>query len=432
MNTPSSTPNVNPRIHHAVALNLAFGLLMAAVAQAQILRTATAEAMVVNGFVVAVTVTDGGAGYKAAPAVTFSGGGGSGAWAEATVANGAVQTIIVRGAGSGYTSTPDVVIAPPPPPTAPVLQSVRLQSVVTIEAEVGSTNWIFVADVPGPYSWRILTNVVVTNSPYAFVDVGASPLQRYYQVAAVPEAQPVPILVYPFRWAWIPPGQFTMGSSHVDPDRSNSEAPQTLVTLSAGFYIGRYEVTQGEYEMLMGSNPSMFGGDANRPVERVNWQDATNYCGQLTVRERAAGRLPEGWEYRLPTEAQWEYACRAGTTNRFSFGDDPGYTELSRYAWYEVNSGGATHPVGAKSPNPWGLYDMHGNVWEWCLDWYADSLPGGSVTDPQGPASGSYRAFRGGGWERRAEFCRSAGRSWFSYNPGEGYIGFRVALVQIP
>ncbi len=125
----------------------------------------------------------------------------------------------------------------------------------------------------------------------------------------------------------------------------------------------------------MGTNSSYFqppkySADLQRPVEEVSWNDATNYCAKLTARERAGGRLPAGYIYGLPMEAEWEYACRAGTTTRFSYGDDPNYTQLGNYAWYWENSGGKTHAVGQKLPNPWGLYDMYGSVWECCLDWY--------------------------------------------------------------
>jgi formylglycine-generating enzyme required for sulfatase activity len=149
-------------------------------------------------------------------------------------------------------------------------------------------------------------------------------------------------------------------------------------------------VTQNEYQTVTGGNPSWFNGDRtsagyrdygvdlSRPVEWVSWEDATNYCGQLTERERTGGRIPTNCVYRLPTEAEWEYACRAWTSTRFSYGDDPGhttetaetvgYTNLTNYAWYLENSSGTTHPVGQKLANPWGLHDMHGNVWEWCQD----------------------------------------------------------------
>ena len=130
----------------------------------------------------------------------------------------------------------------------------------------------------------------------------------------------------------------------------------------------------------------------------------------------------------MPTEAEWEYASRAGSTNRFSYGDDPGYTQLANYAWYNANSGSTTHAVGGKLPNRWGLFDMSGNVWEWCSDGYGN-YPGGSVTDPQGPSSGSYRVLRGGGWNIGGEQCRSAYRR-YSLPSGRGYgIGFRVVLA---
>jgi formylglycine-generating enzyme required for sulfatase activity len=393
-------------------------------------RTATATATVMNGFLVAITVTDGGAGYPVPPTVTISGGGGSGAIAEAAVSNGTVITITVKLAGWGYTSVPQVVISAPPPPEAPVLESVRLASALTIRGSVGTTNWILYADALDPYNWRVLTNLVVTGSPYVVFDWEASPLRRFYQAASGPE----PPVFQPDtnRWVWIPPGTFTMGSPATEQDRDSDEGPQTVVTITRGFWMGRYEVTQAEYQAVMGSNPSYFKGDLNRPVEQVSWNDAINYCGKLTERERQAGRLPAGYEYRLPTEAQWEYVCRAGTTTRFSYGDDPGYSQLGNYAWYYANSGGTTHAVGLKQPNGWGLYDMSGNVLEWCLDWYASSLSGGSVNDPTGPSLGSIRVNRGGGCNGSGRHCRSAYRTGddpdFRYNG----LGFRLVLVAVP
>ena len=188
-----------------------------------------------------------------------------------------------------------------------------------------------------------------------------------------------------------------------------------------------------------------FGLDLSRPVEQVNWYDSQNYCGQLTQRERAAGRIAANSVYRLPTEAEWEYACRAWTSTRFSHGDDPGYvagdgvivgyTNLTNYAWYWDNSGGTTHSVGQKLANPWGLYDMHGNVWEWCQSWYGE-YPGGIAIDPQGPATGSERVLRGGSWyywfsmSLHAPGCRSAARGWFCYPNFRGnFVGFRVLLA---
>jgi formylglycine-generating enzyme required for sulfatase activity len=133
--------------------------------------------------------------------------------------------------------------------------------------------------------------------------------------------------------------------------------------------------------------------------------------------------------YRLPTEAEWEYACRAGTATRFSYGDDPGYTNLTNYAWYDDNSGFTTHPVGQKLPNLWGLHDMHGNVWEWCQDWWSYNLPGGIAVDPQGPVTGSYRVIRGGNWRDFAWMCRSAYRYEILPDYRYGDFGFRVVLA---
>jgi formylglycine-generating enzyme required for sulfatase activity len=189
-------------------------------------------------------------------------------------------------------------------------------------------------------------------------------------------------------------------------------------------------VTQGEYLSVVGNNPSWFSGDTDRPVEMVSWFDTTNYCAALTQRERAAGRIPTNCVCRLPTEAEWEYACRGWTSDRrFSYGDDLNYTSLPDYAWYVDNSGNTTHPVGQKLPNPWGLYDMYGNVYEWCQDWWSDSLPGGIAVDPQGPAIGSDRVIRGRDWNSSAASCRSAFRSGDDPHEGNDDIGFRVVLA---
>jgi formylglycine-generating enzyme required for sulfatase activity len=193
-------------------------------------------------------------------------------------------------------------------------------------------------------------------------------------------------------------------------------------------------VTQGGYLAVMGSNPSYFSTNngyadgQSRPVEQVSWDDATAYCAALTARERLAGRIGTNSVYRLPTQAEWEYACRGWTSTRFSYGDDPGYTNLTNYAWYYDNSGGATHPVGQKLANPWGLHDMHGNVWEWCQDWFA-YYPGGIAVDPQGPATGSSRVIRGGYWGIRDWNCRSAYRGSSYPVSRYDFIGFRVLLA---
>jgi formylglycine-generating enzyme required for sulfatase activity len=199
------------------------------------------------------------------------------------------------------------------------------------------------------------------------------------------------------------------------------------VTISRDFWLGKYEVTQAEYAGLMGKNPSHFKDKPDAPVEKISYFDAMAYCSALTQRERQAGRLPTGYEYRLPTEAEWEYACRAGTTNQFSFGDTA--TDADQYAWTWENSGGSTHPVGQKRPNPWGLHDIHGNVWEWCLDWFTE-YPATDTIDPAGPAQGKFKVFRGGGWNNDALFARSANRFMMAPANGIHFVGFRATLSQ--
>jgi len=199
------------------------------------------------------------------------------------------------------------------------------------------------------------------------------------------------------------------------------------VTISRDYWIGKYEVTQAEYAGLMGKNPSHFKDKPDAPVEKTSYFDAMAYCSALTQRERQAGRLPPGYEYRLPTEAEWEYACRAGTTNQFSFGDTA--TDADQYAWTLENSAGSPHPVGQKRPNPWGLHDVHGNVWEWCLDWFS-VYPATDTTDPSGPAQGKMKVFRGGGWNNDALFARTANRFMMAPTNGIHFVGFRATLSQ--
>jgi formylglycine-generating enzyme required for sulfatase activity len=200
------------------------------------------------------------------------------------------------------------------------------------------------------------------------------------------------------------------------------------VTITRDFYLGKFEVTQSEYEKLMGRNPSHFTNDVNRPVEKVTWNDATNYCATLTKRERDAGHLPADWEYRLPTEGEWEYACRAGSTNQFSFGGEGANGD--EYAWTQENAEATPHPVGLKKPNAWGFYDMHGNVWEWCLDWF-EPYPATHVTDPVGPPQSKYKVFRGGGWNNDLTMARASNRFMMEPNKGIHFVGFRVALCHV-
>jgi formylglycine-generating enzyme required for sulfatase activity len=217
----------------------------------------------------------------------------------------------------------------------------------------------------------------------------------------------------------IPPGEFMMGSPESDDEAGDNEKPPHEVKITKPFYLGGHEVTQEQYEKVMGENPSNFKGAGN-PVERVSWNDAAEFCKRLSAEE--------GKTYRLPTEAEWEYACRAGTTTWFSFGDDE--ESLGEYAWYRDDSEGKTHPVGGKKPNAWGLDDMHGNVWEWCQDWYDGAYYKTSSTDdPPGPETSSVRVFRGGGWWNSARFCRAAFRGGNEPQYRSGNLGFRVAAV---
>ena len=223
---------------------------------------------------------------------------------------------------------------------------------------------------------------------------------------------------------WIPPGTFTMGSPSSEPGRGSDEGPQHEVTISQGFYLGKYEITQGQWESVMGTRPwsgkSYVRENANHPAVYISWNDVQEFIRRLNN--------AEGSEvYRLPTEAEWEYACRAGTTTRWSFGDDE--SELGRYAWYWDNAWTVgeryAHAVGTKLANPWGLYDMHGNVYEWCRDWYG-SYSSSSQVDPTGPSTGSARVVRGGSFYYLARDVRSADRAYASPGLRHAYIGARL------
>ncbi|MEZ4529262.1 MAG: formylglycine-generating enzyme family protein, partial [Desulfobacterales bacterium] len=206
-----------------------------------------------------------------------------------------------------------------------------------------------------------------------------------------------------------------MGSPKDEPGRSDDEILHK-VTLTKGFFMQTTQVTQGQWKNLMGSNPSHFkqGGD-NCPVESVSWNDVQEFIAKLNQKT--------GQTYRLPTEAEWEYACRAGSETAFCFGDDK--SQLEHYAWYDRNSGGRTHPVAQRKPNAWGLYDMHGNVWEWCADWYG-YYPTDAVTDPTGSSTGPNRVRRGGSWDNAARGCRSASRGIARPGYRISILGFRV------
>jgi formylglycine-generating enzyme required for sulfatase activity len=219
------------------------------------------------------------------------------------------------------------------------------------------------------------------------------------------------------KFVLIPAGTFMMGSPGAEVGREDDEV-QHKVTITRAFYLQTTPVTQGQWGRLMGDNPSRFkdGGD-ECPVEKICWDEAQRFIEKLKEIEGTD-------KYRFPTEAEWEYACRAGSTERFCFGDDEG--KLGEYAWYGGNSEKKTHPVGQKKANAWGLYDMHGNVWEWCQDCYGD-YPVDPVTNPTGSSSCEFRVSRGGSWFDSASNLRSAHRGWGWPDNRVNNLGFRLA-----
>lgn len=273
----------------------------------------------------------------------------------------------------------------------------------------------------------------------------------------VPILTPTPELAYQneigMEFVLIPAGEFEMGSPSGEFERDEDEGPVHKVRISRPFYMGRYEVTQAQWKTIMDNNPSYFNQCGLCPVEQVNWWEAIAYANTLSEKEGletcyyrlsgCKGKPGEGMAcksirfkgldckgYRLPTEAEWEYAARAGSKTRYFFGDSE--RDLDQYAWYEDNSGGKTHEVGQLKPNAWGLYDMHGNVWELVWNWYANRYPSRkSLTDPLGPSLGENRVGRGGSWDFSAKYCRSAVRGYVVPNEPVDFVGFRLARTAL-
>jgi len=221
----------------------------------------------------------------------------------------------------------------------------------------------------------------------------------------------------------VAPGEFIMGeATREECDTCNAaadETPRHPVTISKSFLIGRFEVTQKQWLAVMDQNPSKFKGP-NRPVENVSWQNVRLFIYALNTREKTD-------KYRLPTEAEWEYAARAGTNEAYYFGDNP--NALGKHAWHVINSGGKTRPVGIKDPNPWGVYDIYGNVFEWCQDWYGKGYYAKSPSvDPYGPSSGRAKVRRGGGWSSSPRICRSSDRDSFPPDTPSSNTGFRLLM----
>ena len=224
-----------------------------------------------------------------------------------------------------------------------------------------------------------------------------------------------------FYFKYIPAGTFRMGSSPFSHMHEPDEHPVHEVTLSRGYYIGVYEVTQQQWQAVMHENPAVFqvfNSSPSHPVEYITWEQAQEFIARLNEMEIG--------NFRLPTEAEWEYACRAGTTTSYYWGDEMAPNGSSEYTWANSRSFARTHPVGLKKPNSWGLYDMSGNVWEWCQDWYA-SYKSEPQTDPVGPTEGSLKVFRGGSWFDFYEAHRSANRH--KHAPSEAYTAIGMRLI---
>jgi formylglycine-generating enzyme required for sulfatase activity len=322
----------------------------------------------------------------------------------------------------------------------------------------GQTDYAFLAEVPKDWTGDVATIACSARQNGAVVgrltkvvglylsgdNVSRQRVEKQLETArpaAATEEKELVTISIGTRLKLLPPGSYLMGATPDDTDADNDEKPQHKVTITRPFYLGVYEVTQYEYRQVMNDNPSHFKDSELLPVEDVSWFDTVTFCNKLSERERRTPyykiedktvTILGGNGYRLPTEAEWEYACRApqgaGSATKHPFGGNE--VDLSTYAWLSGNSGEKTHPVGQKKPNRWGFYDMQGNVWEWCQDFYsADYYSFSPENDPPGPAAASYRVYRGGSWGIDSRLCRPAFR--FGNEPGiRSDLGFRLAADQ--
>ncbi len=293
--------------------------------------------------------------------------------------------------------------------------------------------WTDQLSEPETIRWQVLTNLVLNSGDLGeiLLDPGSQG-QRFFQLFEVPT-----------NMIWLPPATFLAGSPPTEAERDvEFREIQHQVTLTRGVWMGQFEVTQALYTEVTGRSPSTFRGPL-LPMESISWHDATNFCGLLTRRERESGRLPAGLAYRLPTESEWEYGCRAGTTTAFSFGPAlrAGMARFNTQEEYDEATGtkfGAPDPlpmgpvpVGSYQPNAFGLHDMHGNVSEWCSDGY-DDYSVDPIVDPQGVLDHSHVAVRGGAWDVGGRICRSARRYAGVPEHAHYAIGFRIALSPLP
>jgi formylglycine-generating enzyme required for sulfatase activity len=359
-----------------------------------------------------------------------------------------VQTLLGRdgepaAASAPAPARPKETQAPPPPP--PTRSDDGPSSAVPAGVKVMSGRWRSIVLVGLPFLLgalmaviilpRLLPSPAAEPGPVAVVPtpVPVEPAKRVTPLPPWVEPTPEPVELprqitnsIGMKLVLIPSGEFLMGSPDSDIGAPGDERPQHRVQIMRPFYLGATEVTQGQYRTVTGQSPSNFREVDDLPVEQVSWNDAIAFCNKLSELEK--GQLG-GAQYRLPTEAEWEYACRGGATPRYSFGDDA--ASLRKFAWYDGNSGSKTHPVGEKRPNDFSLFDMHGNVWEWCQDWYDKDSYGQSLgADPCGPSQAAVRVVRGGGWYSDLQSCRSATRDRLAPVLRRSNLGFRVARVR--
>ena len=337
----------------------------------------------------------------------------------------AIDTLVIRVREKqlqAEESTPQIEQPPPQAPPDPVATFAADRSTIQ-RGESTTLRWSTsnvasvriepgIGIIPLDGSREVDPNSTTTYTLTAAGEEASVREQVVVRVTEPPPAGPCPDGIAGMKFKLIKAGSFMMGSN----DGNDDEKPVHSVRISKDFCMGVYEVTQQQWEAVMQANPSGFKG-ATRPVERVSWTEVQTFIDRVNRQSGCNGC------YRLSTEAEWEYAARAGTSTKYSFGDNE--AQLGDYAWYRGNSDSGTHPVGQKEPNPWGLYDMHGNVWEWVQDWY-ESYPEGTITDPTGPGTGSSRVLRGGGWNGAARVVRSASRGYWLPDDRYNRLGFRL------